>query len=121
MSLTFDELKEANLTRCNVSFNHDIYSWSVAEWTNALAGEAGEAANFGKKIIRKGTAFEELNDDELTESLGRELADVVIYADLVAQRIGKDLGQLVAETFNKKSEELGAPEKLNGNSCKEKE
>ena len=116
MSLTFDELKVANLTRCNVSFNHDINSWSVAEWTNALAGEAGEAANIGKKIIRKGTAFEELNDEELIKRLGRELADCVIYADLVAQRVGLNLGQLVADTFNKKSEELGAPEKLNGNS-----
>ena len=101
-----------NLRRCIDGFKHELASWSEAEWTNALAGEAGEAANFGKKLIRfrDGVAGNKnVTRDEIEAKLGRELADVVIYADLTAQRIGKDLSALIIETFNNKSDELGCP------------
>lgn len=115
MSLTFEELKKENLSKCEGSFGHSIGSWSVAEWTNALCGESGEAANIAKKILRKDFELLDFNDPnrvELTQQLGDELADIVIYADLVAQRIGRDLGELVADKFNRTSREKGAIERL---------
>ena len=43
-----------NLERCVSAngFSHQLADWSEAEWTNAMAGEAGEACNLTKKIIR---------------------------------------------------------------------
>lgn len=46
---------------------------------------------------------------ELREKLGRELADTFIYLDLTFQRLGLDFGQVVAEVFNAKSEQIGSP------------
>lgn len=117
MSLRFDVLREVNARRCVNGFKHRLKDWSVAEWTNAMCGEAGEAANIAKKMIRHrdavaGNSGADTDLDVLRNKLGRELADVVIYADLVAASEGLDLGQYVRSTFNAKSEELGAEERL---------
>jgi len=131
MSLSFERLREVNVRRCVNGFKHTLESWSVAEWTNAMAGEvgeaaeallnvvaaAGQAANVAKKMIRHrdavaGNKGDDKNLDALRQKLGRELADVVIYADLVAASQGLDLGELVRDTFNAKSEELEAEERL---------
>jgi NTP pyrophosphatase (non-canonical NTP hydrolase) len=117
MSLSFDNLRVVNVLRCLHGFKHTLESWSVAEWTNALCGEAGEAANIAKKMIRHrdqvaGNKGADTDLSALREKLGRELADVVIYADLVAASQGLDLGECVRDTFNRKSEELGVPHRL---------
>lgn len=119
IGLTFDRLRAVNVRRC-VSpdgFNHALASWSPAEWTNALCGEAGEAANIAKKIIRirDGVAGnKEVDRDryELVRRLAREVADTVIYADLALAREGFDLGETIREVFNAKSIEIGSPERL---------
>ena len=46
--LTFAELRDANVTRCNESF-HPVDAWSGTDWACALAGEVGEACNVVKK------------------------------------------------------------------------
>lgn len=115
--LSFALLRSINAQRCVEGFRHTLDSWSPAEWTNALCGEAGEAANVAKKMLRHrdgvaGNTGEDKSLEKLREKLGRELADVVIYADLTATSQGLDLGELVRETFNRKSEEIGAKERL---------
>ena len=115
--LSFARLRSTNVQRCVEGFRHALGSWSPAEWTNALCGEAGEAANVAKKMLRHrdgvaGNTGDDKSLEKLREKLGRELADVVIYADLTAASQGLDLGELVRETFNRKSEEIGAKEKL---------
>lgn len=115
--ITFDALRAINVVRCVNGFKHALNSWSVAEWTNAMCGEAGEAANVAKKMLRHRDAVAGNKGDDtdlaaLRVKLGRELADVVIYCDLVAASEGIDLGAMVRETFNAKSEELGTPERL---------
>lgn len=98
--LTFDELRQANAERCPMlTDGWGVEHWNPAEWTNAMAGETGEACNLTKKMLR--------GDDIDVLDVGAELADVVIYADLVAQRLGIDLGRMVSRTFNKKSEKCG--------------
>jgi len=116
-SLDFARLRAINVERCVKGFGHALDSWSVAEWTNAMCGEAGEAANVAKKMLRHrdnvaGNKGADLDLEALRQKLGRELADTVIYLDLVCASQGLDLGQLVRETFNAKSDEIGAKEKL---------
>ncbi len=101
-----------NLERCTKGFNHPLEEWSIAEWTNAMAGEAGEASNVAKKIIRLRSAVKLMNKitdtpDDLKNKLLQELADTVIYADLCAQRVGGSLEEAIIKTFNNKSLELG--------------
>jgi NTP pyrophosphatase (non-canonical NTP hydrolase) len=81
------------------------HDWSIAEWTNAMAGEAGEACNIAKKIIR--------GDYEGDEELGvrlllEEIADVVIYADLCCQRVGGNMEHAVWQKFNEVSLRVGS-------------
>lgn len=114
MSLTFGRLAKTNWTRC-VKW-HSPQGWSVAEWTNAMAGEAGEACNISKKLLRLAHRIEkrnpELGESELIGRLGEELADVVIYADLCAQRVGLDLGHEIVKKFNATSREFNFKEIL---------
>lgn len=114
MELTFEHLRTQNRLRLAEFKNrlgkrahktHDGSDWSIAEWTNALAGEAGEACNIAKKIIRGDYA----DDPELAiGELMDEIADVVIYADLVCQRMNRQLSIAVRNKFNEKSEQIGS-------------
>ena len=65
---------------------------------NELAGEAGEASNVVKKLVREELGIR--GSRTTVERLGEELADVVICADLLAQEYGIDLDAAVARKFN---------------------
>ena len=130
--LTFSVLRETNVVRCQVGFGHTIESWSVAEWGNAAAGEGGEAVgaylalatinkmgeanNLAKKLLRfrdkVGGNLPGKSESDYRRELGKEIADMVIYADLWAASQGIDLGNAVREAFNNKSDELGCSIKL---------
>lgn len=118
----FDYLRAVNVSRCNrwhpgFPNNEPPESeWNIAEWTNAMQGEAGEAGNIAKKIRRLecdlyGNPYE-MNLDELEQKLADEIADTVIYADLVLAKRGIDLWNAIVKKFNQKSEELGFPDRL---------
>lgn len=118
--ISFDELREANESRVRLwhpDFNAPptAGAWSGADWSNAMCGEAGEAANIVKKIRRYECGLKGMGDPsflELIEMLGEELADTVTYADLLAAYYGLDLGIHVAAKFNKVSEKQGFPQRL---------
>jgi NTP pyrophosphatase (non-canonical NTP hydrolase) len=78
--------------------------WSLADWINALAGETGELCNLVKKI-RRGDVID-------AKELGKELADIVIYADLLASQMGLDLSECVQQKFNEVSDRVGSQIKL---------
>jgi len=103
--LNFEELRNANLTRCEGAF-HPLASWSPTDWGCAMAGEAGEACNILKKH-KRGDA-----GPHFRENLAEEIADVVIYADLLAARCGINLGQAVCKKFNKVSKKKGSSIRL---------
>ena len=114
MPLTFDQLRETNVKRCNTAFNHHgLYEWTPTDYGCALAGEVGEACNFVKKLRRLDgrPATTELAEsrDALRYEIGKELADVVTYCDLLAARLHIDLGQAVAHKFNEVSARVGSP------------
>jgi NTP pyrophosphatase (non-canonical NTP hydrolase) len=103
VKLSFDRLREANVRRCEEVF-HPLDAWSPTDWATAFAGEAGEACNVVKKLRRLDGADSaldtELKRECLRRAIGEELADAVIYADLLAARLGIDLGEAVRLKFN---------------------
>lgn len=89
--LTAKRLRQVNVFRSEHEFNHKITDWSVAEWLCAMLGEVGEALSCIKKMNRiallpNGKRGEEL--DIHCEQLGSELADTLIYLDLLCARLG---------------------------------
>jgi NTP pyrophosphatase (non-canonical NTP hydrolase) len=105
--LTFATLREGNVTRLPLFKNkHGVVAhskpdgsdWSPAEWLEAVVGELGEYANVRKKY-RRG----DISHAEFKEMAAKELADVVTYLDILAFRLGIDLGEAVVEKFNEVS------------------
>ena len=115
--LTFAQVSEVNASRArrwHPGFPADE-DWSIADWSNAMAGEAGEACNVVKKIRRYECGLRGLLDPPITElarSLGNELADVFLYLDLLATRAGIDLPAAIRAKFNEVSERQDFPERL---------
>lgn len=114
--LDFSTFRHANVMRCVESF-HPIASWSPTDWANAMAGECGEACNIVKKIRRLQTYGDVLPHStpgyvQLRIALAKELADTVTYADLLAARLGINLGMAVANKFNEVSDRVGSNIKL---------
>jgi len=109
-----DEFSKINRERCEKGFNHSLASWYPHGWTNAIAGEAGEACNIAKKILRilenlpGNTKANEDNEEYLKEKLAEELADVMIYADLAIQALGRNSSEVIETKFNKTSKKIGS-------------
>lgn len=94
----------------------EIDPWTLADWSNALCGEAGEYANVIKKIRRidLGTETDGRKEDreDLVYKAGLELADVVQYALLNAEVLGIDLSAAISVKFDIVSVREGFPERL---------
>lgn len=96
-----------------------VMNWSGLEWAGAMCGEAGEAANVAKKLRRveqelEGNQASEhiIEATQLVPMLARELADTFFYMVLLAERYDINLEAAIINTFNKKSEEMGFPERI---------
>lgn len=114
--LTFDELRAANIARLPQFKNAhgepahsqpDGSDWSVSDWLMAVTGELGELANLRKKVLRG-----DLTDEQAQQMTADELADIATYLDILAFRLGVDLGAAVVAKFNRKSEQVGSDVKL---------
>lgn len=126
--LTFNALRGANKARLPEFKNKhgqlahakaDGSDWTPAQWLQAVVGELGEYANIRKKFDRG-----DLTVEEFTVMAAKELADVQIYLDILAQRCldvveaggmvslvhasGVDLGVATIEKFNEVSERVGS-------------
>jgi len=101
--LSFFELRAANVARC-AEFGHGVEDWSPADWATAVAGELGEAFN----LLKKRRRGEPINNSDIAH----ELADTVIYLDLLASRLGIDLGAAIRQKFNIVSERRGLSVRL---------
>lgn len=117
MALTFDELLRVSATRRDRWHGTETKPWTGADWSNAMCGEAGEAANVVKKIRRIETGVQDARERDgdlakLIEALGYELADTIAYAALVAEHYCIDLSDAIAAKFNLISEREGFPERL---------
>ena len=108
-SLTFEALNDSNTRRATESYGHDwnpeaLDAWRPTDWACATAGELGEACNLIKKQRR--------GEDIPLEAIAHELADTVIYLDLLAHSLGIDLGDAVVRKFDIVSDRVGSSIKL---------
>jgi NTP pyrophosphatase (non-canonical NTP hydrolase) len=114
-NLTFEKVRQVNLERAEVWHPNGIQEWSPAEWGNALAGECGELCNVLKKLLRLDHGINQANGldrNELVEMAGKEIADVYLYLDLVASRLGLTVASCTVKKFNETSTKEGFPHKL---------
>jgi NTP pyrophosphatase (non-canonical NTP hydrolase) len=109
-----EEFSRINELRCDKW--HTGPEWDSMDWGGCIAGEAGEAQGFGKKIRRmdEGMVQKQVSDDRdaLLEKFGKELADVVCYADLAATKAGLNLWEILKNKFNETSERNGFEERV---------
>lgn len=116
MGMTFGQFSQANRERCESpqGFNHPLAGWSTSDWMTATMGELGEAANVVKKLnrVRDGVPGNKQTADQLRDQLRKELGDVFVYLDLMAQSLGFSIADAAAEVFNSKSAEIGYPKQL---------
>jgi NTP pyrophosphatase (non-canonical NTP hydrolase) len=114
--LTFARFAATNLKRCESpeGFHHALSAWSLSDWFTAAMGELGEAANKAKKLnrVRDGITGNTETVAELRTGLADEIADSVIYLDLLAQAAGFDLETAIVSKFDRTSERIGSPERL---------
>lgn len=132
--LCLDELRAGNITRA-LEWNPGGKDMGGPFAACELAGEVGEAieamgaalgmamatgaiCNATKKAERARAGI--AGGVDAAVDLGRELADVVICADLVAMRLGVNLGDAIVEKFNLTSRERGFATRISGDplSCR---
>lgn len=110
--LTFDQLREANMARLPQFKNAkgerahsepDGSDWTLNDWYTATSGELGELGNLLKKVRRGDTTLAEAQ-----EAIGKEIADVVIYLDILAMQCGVKLDIVTINKFNEVSKRVGA-------------
>lgn len=106
--LKFKELRQANVARLASSkYRICEETWQHAHWVQALVGEVGEMANILKKVDR--------GDYPLMIALpdiAKELADIQCYLDILAFKLGIDLGAATVAKFNEVSDRIGSLVKL---------
>jgi NTP pyrophosphatase (non-canonical NTP hydrolase) len=103
--LSFRTLRDANTKRLGSSKYRKCESdWTPAHWMQATVGELGELANLMKKVDRGDFSLDEARAD-----IAKELADVQTYLDIMAFKLGVDLGEATKDKFNEVSERIGSP------------
>jgi NTP pyrophosphatase (non-canonical NTP hydrolase) len=114
MTLSLDHVQEQSVKRSAEIFPQ-CENWDEVYWSNAIAGEAGEHCNKIKKLVRDHSNHPAIIDPDnrakreaMKLEAGLELADVVIYAAIQAEKLGLKLADLVHYKFNQKSQEFGS-------------
>jgi len=115
-------VQEISIERAKKWHTGGIADWSALEWAGCMAGEAGEAANFAKKLKRIDDQIKNIesgvvntNVEEIKRKVAKEVADTILYGVLVAAKVGyvgKDFEDIIKKVFNDKSFEYGFPERL---------
>ena len=115
-TLTFAQLRAANRARLPLFKNKlgqpahskpDGSDWSDAQWLQAVVGEVGEYANLRKKYDRG-----DIGPATFLREAADELADIQTYLDILAFRLGIDLGAATLSKFNRVSERVGCDVRL---------
>ena len=112
MSLTFQEFRNANVSRCLKWHPDGIESWSPSDWLTAVTGELGELASLLKMRNRERDGLPGNKFSPTDQQISSELADVLTYLDLLAAALGVNLGTAAIEKFNEVSERVGFPDRL---------
>jgi NTP pyrophosphatase (non-canonical NTP hydrolase) len=115
-SLTFKQLRKANVARCEKHF-HSIESWSETDWATALAGEVGELCNYIKKRRRAKDSIynrnvKKKNNNDYLKDCAKEVADIQCYLDLISAKLGLELDKCTRMKFNEVSKRVGSKIRL---------
>ena len=121
LPLTFQNLQTANRERSNAVWPQ-CNEWDLNDWMLALVGEVGELINEIKhlKLIQTDSNFiglsakidQQRQIDDTKLKARRELADIIIYADLFAQALDVELAAVIIEKFNHTSQKVGSDIRL---------
>jgi len=103
-TFTLTKLRDKNIGRLKDFGHSSINVWSETDWACAAAGEMGELCNFIKKR-RRGDIID-------IQDVSDEIADVVIYLDLLAARVGVNLEEAIVKKFNEVSDKVESDQKL---------
>lgn len=110
------EISAINLRRALRWHKGGLEEWTPSDWACAMAGEAGEVCNAVKKLNRIDRGIQQAKGpktrEEAIAEIAKEIGDTFIYLDLLAQRLGIDIAQAIADTFNRVSEREGFPERI---------
>ena len=112
--LTFDEFSAVSRERSKVW--HKGTHWSVVDWSNALAGEAGEVCNAVKKLRRLEDGMVQSKGpktrEQAVQDIADEIGDVYAYLDLLAEHLGLRMADCVRHKFNEVSERENFPQRV---------
>jgi len=90
------------------------------EWGCAAAGEMGELCNILKKIQREtqGIGARDVGriEGDKKKAVADEVADVIIYLDLLCAKEGIDLPAAIASKFDETSRKVGYGRALSAHS-----
>lgn len=102
------KLRKLSVERCEQEF-FPLKAWSVLEWAGAMCGEAGETANVAKKLRRMESTknYDIVKYTRLRKQLADEVADTIIYLDLLCASENIDIEEAVRSKFNEVSQEHG--------------
>jgi len=113
---TLDDCNKQIIDRQQDWKTENSIPWNAADYSNAMFGEFGEAANKIKKLRRiqtevKGNkSFE--TEEYLRKEIEKELADGYQYLILLCNNLDISLKDGVIETFNAKSKQIGSEFKI---------
>lgn len=114
--MNFKEVSAVNKERSLLWHGGGLDDWNIADWSNAMAGEAGEVCNAVKKYRRLECGVRQKNGpqnfEEAKAEIAKEIGDTFLYLDLLAQVLGIDIELAIRDTFNRVSEREGFPQKL---------
>jgi len=106
--LTFAEFSAANRLRCERDFGRTLGTRDAAvSMCIGLAEESGEVAG----AVRAYLGISERKNPSV-EAVGNEIADLVSYADLLAQTVGLSLADALVRKFNIVSGRIGSDVRL---------
>lgn len=118
-ALTLAVISAVNLARAREWHRGGLIEangWNAADWSNAMAGEAGEVCNAVKKLRRLEVGITQAAGPqtraEALLKIAQELGETFLYLDLLAQALGINLEQAIVDTFNRVSVREGFPHRL---------
>jgi len=116
MIIFSDAIRLINQKRCD-RWHNNKEDWTLGDWGNALAGEVGELCNVVKKLRRHESKVSlEYNTPELNvliDNFAEEVADVLLYLDLLCWKAGVKpytLERILEQKFNEVSQAQGWPD-----------
>jgi NTP pyrophosphatase (non-canonical NTP hydrolase) len=110
--LTFAQIRQFNIARDKEVFG-EFGTWSIADWAVAFGGEVGETLNKIKKLRKAQGKHVMYSPESVTvDDIADELADVIVYMDILAYQLGIDLEVAYRKKFNKVSEAIGSTVKF---------